>query len=137
MVCFIDLTLGAVAFISDPYPGARHDFALFQGSVSKYRDFLAKEPGDELLEDLDRGQDQWALLADKGYIGAEAYLRALIPKKSTAARPLTPEEMAYNQRLSNARVICENFYGRMKGLFRICTDRYRGKNPSLIFREHR
>jgi hypothetical protein len=113
--------------VSDPYPGARHDFILFQASSEQYKRFLEKEPGDELLTDPGRSQTSWALLADKGYSGAEAYVRALIPKKCTVARPHTPEELAYNQRLSTARVICENFYGRLKGLFKICTDRYRGK----------
>lgn len=50
--------LGAVAFVSDPYPGVRHDFILFQASVAKYREFLEKEPGDEFLDDPDRIQDQ-------------------------------------------------------------------------------
>lgn len=113
--------------MSDPYPAARHDFILFQASVPTYRQFLEKEPGDELLFDPEQNRDQWALLADKGYAGAESYLRALIPIKSSTYRPLSPDELAYNHELSSARVVCENFYGRLKGLFKICSDRYRGK----------
>jgi hypothetical protein len=116
------------AFILNPYPGAKHDFSIFQESASKYIDFLDKRPGEENIEDPDRGQYRWTLLADKGYVGAEGLVRALIPKKATINRPLTAREEVSNRRLSSARVICENFYGRMKGLFGICTDRFRSKN---------
>jgi hypothetical protein len=58
------------AFISNPYPGAKHDFSIFRESASKYIDFLGKRPGEENIEDPDRGQDRWALLADKRYAGA-------------------------------------------------------------------
>jgi hypothetical protein len=67
MVLSVNFTLGAVAFISDPYPCARHDFTLSQESVSKYSDFLVKKPGDELLEGSNSDRDSWALLADKEY----------------------------------------------------------------------
>jgi DDE superfamily endonuclease len=124
--------LGMVAFVSEPHPGAKHDFSVFQESIAKYQEFLEKRPGEEHIEDPDQGQDRWALLADKGYVGAGAYVRALIPKKTTSNNPLSIEDLASNHVLSSSRVICENFYGRMKTLFKICTDRYRGKQQGLI-----
>ena len=78
------------------------------------------------LVDPVSNQASWALLADKGYAGAEALLRAITPKKSLPNQRLSAEEVFSNQRLSSARVICENFYGRLKGLFSICAVRYRG-----------
>lgn len=72
------------------------------------------------------GQSSWALLADKGYTGAHALVRAITPKKALPNRRLSTEDFVANQRLSSARVICENCYGRMKGLFAICTEKFRG-----------
>jgi hypothetical protein len=118
--------VGSVAFVSKPHPGARHDFTIFQENLPWYRDLLQKKPGEETFVDLVANQTSWALLADKGYLGAGALLRAIIPKKNLPHQRLSAEDTIYNQRLSSARVICENFYGRLKGLFRICTERYRG-----------
>jgi hypothetical protein len=69
------------AFISNPYPGAKHGFSIFRESASKYIDFLEKGPGEENIEDPDRGQDRWALLADKGYVSAEGLVRALYQRR--------------------------------------------------------
>jgi hypothetical protein len=112
---------------SKPHPGAHHDFVIFQESVPFYRAFLEKELGDEHLLDPEPGQTSWVLLADKGYTGANEFVRALIPKKALPGRSLSEAENLSNRRLSCARVICENFYGRMKGLFRICSEKFRGK----------
>lgn len=79
------------------------------------------------MADPEQGQDRWALLADKGYAGAEAYVRAIIPKKAYATHPLSAMDIAENRNISRARIVCENFYGRLKGLFKICTNNYRGK----------
>jgi hypothetical protein len=121
------LILGAVAFVSRPSPGARHDFVIFQESVPTYREFLLKKPGEQIFGDPVAGQTSWALLADKGYAGADALLRAITPKKALPNRRLSVEDAISNQKLSSIRVICENFYGRLKGLFAICAEKYRGK----------
>jgi DDE superfamily endonuclease len=112
--------------VSKPHPGARHDFSIFHENVRLYKDLLEKRPGEEALLDPAIEQTSWALLADKGYLGAEALLRAIIPKKALPNRRLSAEDLSWNQRLSSARVICENFYGRLKGLFAICTEKFRG-----------
>lgn len=67
-------------------------------------------------------------MADKGYTGAGTLLRAVIPKKAMPNQRLSVEDNVFNQRLASERIICENFYGRMKGLFSICTERYRGES---------
>ena len=113
--------------MSKPHPGAHHDFVVFQESVTFYRAFLEKEFGDEHLPDPEPTQAYWAILADKGYTGAGEFVRSLIPRKALPGRPLSEFDVLNNNRLSSARVICENFYGRMKGLFRICSDKFRGK----------
>jgi hypothetical protein len=80
MVFAFFIITGMVAFVSEQYPGTRHDFIIFRESVAKYREFLEKRVDEEDFDDPEQSQAHWALLADKGYTGAEAYLMALIPK---------------------------------------------------------
>jgi DDE superfamily endonuclease len=131
-IFFAKKSLGVAVHVSKPHPGAHHDFVIFQESVSFYRTFLEKELGDEHLPDPEPLQANWALLADKGYIGANEFVRALIPRKALPGRSLGEADNLSNRRLSSARVICENYYGRLKGLFRICSEKFRGKYPLNI-----
>jgi len=50
------------------------------GLVKLYKPFLHKIPEERNLEEElreDTGYDSWAILADKGYCGAEGHLRAI------------------------------------------------------------
>lgn len=49
-------------------------------SVLKYKEFLEKMSGDDAPEDPEHEHERWALLANKGYAGAEAHVKALISK---------------------------------------------------------
>jgi hypothetical protein len=121
------LISGVVAFMSKAYPASKHDFSIFLENAGTYKEFLKKQPGEESTPDPVSRQVRWAMMADKGYVGAQTHLRAIIPKKVTAGRALSSEDRRKNKEISSARIICENFYGRMKLLFRICSDRFRGK----------
>ena len=103
---------------------------MFRDGIGIYADFLRKEPGDVALLDPDEGQTSWALMADKGYTGACASVRAIIPKKATEGALLDGVDQAANERIARARVKCEHFYGRMKGLFSITTNRFKGKRKT-------
>ena len=61
------------------------------------------------------------MLADKGYQGASGVLRAILPKKGSLS--LIDEQ--HNRRVAYDRIICENFYGRMKILWSIMQDTFR------------
>ena len=100
---------------------------MFRDVIGIYADFLRKEPGDVALPDPDEGQTSWALMADKGYTGACASVRAIIPKKATEGAPLASVDLAASGRIARARVKCEHFYGRMNGLFSITTELFTGK----------
>ena len=63
----------------------------------------------------------WALLADRGYQGAASVLRAILPKKGK----LTLVDEAQNKKIAHDRIICENFYGRLKMLWAIMRDTFR------------
>jgi len=99
---------------------------IFRENQRKYQAFLQKQPGEESSPDPLPSQTKWALLADKGYAGAEAFVRAIIPSKSPPRGFLTPTAITRNTQISAARVVCENFYGRMKNLFKICSATFRG-----------
>lgn len=117
---------GLAMFVGASKPGSIHDFSIFQDNVETYNEFLKKKAEDRTI--TDRGElrakypNQWALMADKGYQGAAELCRAILPKKG---RNLTDEDDERNDRIASDRVICENFYGRMKKLFKIMEDKFR------------
>lgn len=115
---------GMVAFFSPVFPGSVHDMPIFKMMFPAYELFLLKSPEEMPITDSLPNQLSWALLADKGYVGADEQVRCLVPIKSNG--PLTQEEKDYNASLVSARVICENFYGRMKQKFKCHSDCYRG-----------
>ena len=55
-------------------------------------------------------------MADKGYQGAVEFIRAILPNKG---KTLSREDQTRNKKIAKNRIICENFYGRMKKLFKI------------------
>jgi DDE superfamily endonuclease len=79
--------------------------------------------------------DKWAVMADKGYIGANDVARIVVPHKNPRNGRLTVEQRGFNASLSRARIICENFYGRLKKTFAITHLKYRGdlKNYDSAF----
>ena len=54
-------------------------------------------------------------MIEEKYTGGGALLRVIIPKKALPNQRLSADETTYNQRLSSVRVVCENFYGRLRG----------------------
>jgi hypothetical protein len=111
---------GQVMFVSKTHPGAVHDFTVFLSMKDQYRSFLQKLPSEATIPDrVDAAS--WALMADKGYTGAQEHLRAVIPERSLGRR-----EASQNDMISQDRIVAENFYGRMKSLFHVCAQVYRG-----------
>ncbi|KAE9251571.1 hypothetical protein PF002_g4220 [Phytophthora fragariae] len=62
-------------------------------------------------------------LADKGNQGAEQHVRCIHPTKSTN---LPAAVVQQNADISSDRIIVENWFGKLCGLWRICADKYRG-----------
>lgn len=117
---------GLAMLVSNTNPGSIHDFTIFKESVDIYKDFLKKRPSDRTISDngelKDKYPDSWAAIMDKGYQGASEIVRAIHPQKG---RNLCAEDELRNDKIASTRVICENFYGRMKKLFKIMDDKYR------------
>ena len=111
---------GKAVLISDLYGGSVHDFSIFKDNVEIYKDFLSKKSSDKKIDDNGELKTKypklWALLADKGYQGASDLIRAIIPTKGDN---ISKDDTLRNKKIARNRIICENFYGRMKKLFKI------------------
>jgi len=68
---------------------------------------------------------EWRILADKGYQGAAEHVRVIHPKKKPANGELTIVEKEFNRKLSSDRIIVENYFGRMCGLWGILSHKYK------------
>ncbi len=96
-------------------PGAVHD------SVIANDNHMALK---KIIENEDRMGEESKIFADKGFIGCEANLQVVIPYKKKQNKELNQNQAEYNKSLSSHRVICERWYGRLKGLFRIISGEY-------------
>jgi hypothetical protein len=64
----------------------------------------------------------WALMAAKGYQGDVELLRAILPCKG---KEISKEVATRKKKIAKNRIICENFYGRMKKLFKIMEGKFK------------
>lgn len=74
---------------------------------------------------LDVYPNQWAVLVDKGYQGGAEFMRVVHPKRKPPHGILTVEEENTNKKISSDRIIVENFFGRVCGLWTILGSKYR------------
>ena len=63
---------GSACFVSNYYPGSKHDFHIFLKNVAHYKELLKKD---------EKENEYWHIMADKGYEGAKSYMPAILPKK--------------------------------------------------------
>jgi hypothetical protein len=117
---------GLAMFVSDVYAGSVHDFTIFKDKLGVYRAFLEKKADEATIPDDGEQQDEypdsWALMVDKGYQGVCDLTRAVLP---TRGRRLSHADRQRNLKIARNRIICENFYGRLKKLFKIMEEKYR------------
>lgn len=109
------------------YPGSVHDFTIFKDNVNNYKTYILKKSLEEIrFEDngelVEIYKKEWGMLLDKAYISATNLIRAIIPTKK---KDLSIIERRRNDKIASDRVIVENFYGRMKKLFKIMYDVFR------------
>ncbi|OWZ11213.1 hypothetical protein PHMEG_00015800 [Phytophthora megakarya] len=70
----------------------------------------------------DRFKNDWAILVDKRYQGLQRGFRTIPPKKKArGAPPISADENRENDRISHDWVIVENFFGRPKSLWGVCS----------------
>lgn len=106
--------------------GNTADITMFRNNQAFHMSARRKVDGDHRLVDhgplLTEYPDEWAVLADKGYQGLADHVRCVHPKKG---KTLTTNERKTNDNISSDRVIVENYFGRLCGLWRICADKFR------------
>jgi hypothetical protein len=110
---------------SPHYPGAVHDFTIHKQEYAHYVDFLQKRPEerDEIV-DVDPNAANWAVIADKGYIGP-ANLTPGVRRITPMRKPLLQAERQSNQIINRARVPIEQFFGRLRCKFPLFRNTYR------------
>ncbi|ETM35519.1 hypothetical protein L914_17598 [Phytophthora nicotianae] len=99
---------------TDHTGGSTHDAAIFKDNVAFHARAMRKQEDDRGLRD-------------------EGRLHEVYPKDWA---PLSLEDACYNDKLARDRVIVENFFGRLKTLWGICSDKWRFDEASydLYFR---
>ncbi|RHY32635.1 hypothetical protein DYB32_004321 [Aphanomyces invadans] len=128
-----------IVFINVLHPFLLRNYTIFDENREFHLACLSKRSGEEHMADIDDdapgGRHQWAVLADKGYQGIQHDLRAIIPMKKPMGGILTSDELRNNDRIASDRAIVENFFGRLKTLWAVCSDTYRWsrKNYDLVF----
>ncbi|GMF26581.1 unnamed protein product [Phytophthora fragariaefolia] len=123
------LPTGAAINCTKFAPGAEADLTMFRNNSAYHRSALQKLPNEfELTDDgplLDQYANDWAVLVDKGYQGLVREFRAIQPKKKArGAPPLTMAEKRENDLISHDRVIVENYFGRLKTLWGVCSHKW-------------
>lgn len=70
------------------------------------------------------------IMADSGYQGIQADVRALLPVKKPRNRDLTSEEKLWNRKLSSKRILVEHVIGRLQN-WKILKNRWTGKYSTI------
>ncbi|ETV97385.1 hypothetical protein H310_09719 [Aphanomyces invadans] len=111
--------------------GSTSGLEMFKANLGFHSNQLEKQPNDYNVIDnealRDKFPSQWALLADKGYQGIQEYVRGFTPTKRPPHGQLSMEQERANAKLASDRDIVENFFGRLKTLWGIVSDKYTWK----------
>eukprot|EP00475_Leptophrys_vorax_P026842 TRINITY_DN3814_c0_g1_i2.p1 TRINITY_DN3814_c0_g1~~TRINITY_DN3814_c0_g1_i2.p1 ORF type:complete len:244 (-),score=46.31 TRINITY_DN3814_c0_g1_i2:28-759(-) len=125
----------AIVFISPHRPGSTHDLAMFRERLQFHLSMTKKTEDEKMIEDHGEGLDRfayyWAILMDKGYIGASCGCRAITPTKAPQKGQLTPEASERNDRIASDRVLVENFLGRVCNLWQCMQRTWRWHEDSF------
>ena len=117
---------GHAMHVSPVIPGRRHDAFLFrQSGLPEFMKETRRVSGRTVVTHP-------ALLADSGYIGLdEVYYELITSKKKPPHGSLSQKDEETNQKLHSDRVLVENFFGRLKLVFKILDGKYRCSLDSL------
>ena len=104
---------GICVRFDSPFYGAQHDFDIFNSTLPNFTFLLRKSD-----------PEYYNIMADLGYVGDVSIqgVKLITPFKNTDN--ITAEELKMNRLISSKRIICENYYGRLKGKFKIMRDKF-------------
>lgn len=110
-------------------PGSVADIDIFYGNETFHRHATEKTESDADLQldgsPFDQSENEWGILADKGYQGSAQLLRVIHPKKKPPRGSLSDSDKEFNRNVSSDRIIVENFFGRMCSLWGLMSHKYR------------
>ncbi|KAF0723607.1 hypothetical protein AaE_009854 [Aphanomyces astaci] len=128
------LPSGHAINVTTAAPGSIADIAICESNIDFHVEKLEKTSHDESMLDADplvtEYPTAWALLADKGYQGLHRRVCAITPAKKPAGGMLSHAELVQNDKIASDRVIVENFFGRLKTLWSIASDKYAWKREN-------
>lgn len=78
----------------------------------------------------------WSTVVDKGFIGLQDYVPVYKPHRCLPRRRLALRQEQWNRARAGVRIVCENWYGRHKSLWRCMSTKFRGdreKHYELYF----
>ena len=104
---------GLAVHIVTGIKGATHDKKVFDDSLKELKEIINKHP-----------DAPGKIIADKGYQETGSDI-LVTPFKGNSAL-LTREQLVFNQKLGEVRIIVENFFGRLKSRYEIMSSKYRG-----------
>ena len=80
--------------------------------------------------------NQWAILVDKGYQGAGEFCRIIHPKRKPQGSFLSPGDVSRNKFISSDRILAENYFGRLCGLWAVLGSKWKWSeaNYGPVFR---
>ena len=116
---------GLLIHFSESVPGSVHDFTLFKNSNLK----LLIEQENAYYQGL--FNSNCTTLADAGYQGLTNLVPGSIPPhKKPRNGNLSDQQKEFNKKTSHRRILVENYFGRLKTLWKIMATKYRLKLSS-------
>jgi hypothetical protein len=95
---------GMVSFVGKFIPGSKHDRVCFLTMLIITNLYYVNTKLNEY----------WSIMAEKGYEGANHHIFSILPTKGIDINNFIRRE---NKRISSSRIICENYFGRLKFLW--------------------
>ena len=68
---------------------------------------------------MDKYPESWAVLVDNGYQGALEFCRVIHPTKKPPHAVMPPADFRRNRLISSDRIIFENVFGRLCGIWNV------------------
>ena len=122
-------SVGLAIHVSKASKGSVADKVIMMDHLEIHKELTSKMTHAMTLEDTGLSREEypvhWAIIANKGYQGAQENCRMILPNKKPRNGHLSLSQKLYNQKLSSDRIIVENFFGRLCNLWGLLQKKYR------------
>jgi len=122
------LPTGLAINLTKHHPGSVADIEIMHQNINTHLKLSTKGTGEEQIVDKSNLNNNylnhWAILCDKGYQGAQEFLRVIHPKRKPKMRALSRQDELFNKTVASDRIIVENYFGRMCQLWNTCSSKF-------------